>query len=140
MDDIKVDITSREFKAGAIEFYARLRREAPVYRTALPDKMPVWIVSRYDDVAAVLKDERFSKRFQTFLDANPNLKHPWIPKAVKPLMHHMLSSDPPDHTRLRNLVQQAFKPSLIERLRPRIVELTEQLLAAASNVKLGRFD
>src|SRR5262249_13390012 len=106
MDDIKVDIASREFKAGALEFYARLRREAPVFRTVLHDKMPVWIVSRYDDVAMVLKDERFSKRFQTIYDANPSLKKPWIPKALKPLLNHMLNTDPPDHTRLRNLVQQ----------------------------------
>ncbi len=117
MDDLPVNITSREFKADADRFYARLRREAPVYRTVLPDKMPVWIVSRYDDVAMVLKDERFSKQFRTMFDANPNLKPPWVPKFLMPLMHHMLHSDPPDHTRLRALVQQAYKPSLVERLR-----------------------
>jgi cytochrome P450 PksS len=123
-----VNITSREFKAQAIEFYARLRRESPVYRTTLPDRQPAWLVVRYDDVEMVLKDERFSKEFRTLFEANPNLKPPWIPKALMPLMRHMLHSDPPDHTRLRALVQKAFKPSLVERLRPRIEQLTEQLL------------
>jgi cytochrome P450 len=132
----QVDITSREFKAGADEFYARLRREAPVYRTVLPDKMPAWIVSRYDDVAMVLKDERFSKQFKIFFEFNPKVKPPWIPKFLMPLMHHMLHSDPPDHTRLRSLVQQAFKPSLVERLRPRIEELSAELLAAAKRRKM----
>jgi cytochrome P450 PksS len=126
-----VNIVSPEFKAHADAFYDRLRREAPVYRTVLPDKMPVWIVSRYDDVAMVLKDERFSKEFRTLFEANPNLKPPWIPKTLLPLMRHMLHTDPPDHTRLRALVQQAFKPTFVERLRPRIRELSDELLTAA---------
>ena len=58
MDDLQIDITSREFKADSDRFYAQLRREAPVYRTVLPDKQVAWIVTRYDDVAMVLKDER----------------------------------------------------------------------------------
>jgi cytochrome P450 len=131
MDDLQIDITSREFKADSDRIYARLRREAPVYRSVLPDKQVAWIVTRYDDVAMVLKDERFSKQFKTLFEANPNLKPPWIPKVLLPLMRHMLHSDPPDHTRLRALVQQAFKPTFIERLRPRIRELSDELLTAA---------
>jgi cytochrome P450 len=130
MDDLQIDITSREFKADSDPFYAQLRREAPVYRTVLPDKQVAWIVTRYDDVAMVLKDERFSKQFKTFFEANPNLKPLWIPKVLLPLMRHMLHSDPPDHTRLRALVQQAFKPTFIERLRLRIRELSDELLTA----------
>ena len=128
-----VNITSRQFKATADEFYRRLRREAPVYRTVLPDRQNAWLVVRYDDVAMVLKDERFSKDFHTFFAANPDRKVPWIPGPLLPLMHHMLDSDPPDHTRLRALVQKAFKTSLVERLRRRIEELTEQLLRDARN-------
>src|SRR5689334_5318688 len=127
-----VNITSREFKAQADEFYARLRREAPVYRTVLPDKQAAWIVSRYNDVAMVLKDERFSKDFRTFYEANPNIKMRRLPKVVMPLTRHMLHTDPPDHTRLRGLVQKAFTPTLVERLRPRIEALTDELLQAAS--------
>jgi cytochrome P450 len=132
MDDLRVDITSPEFKADADRFYARLRRESPVYRNVLPDGTQVWIVSRYDDVAMVLKDDRFSKDFRTLFAANPSLKMPWIPKTLKPLMRHMLHTDPPDHTRLRSLVQQAFKPTYVERLRPRIRELSDELLLSAS--------
>jgi cytochrome P450 len=132
-----VNITSREFKAQADEFYARLRREAPVYRTVLPGhRQQAWIVSRYEDVAMVLKDERFSKDFRTMFEAKPNIKPPWLPKTVLPLTRHMLHSDPPDHTRLRALVQKAFTPTLVERLRPRIEALTEELLHAASKSKL----
>jgi cytochrome P450 PksS len=130
-----VNITSREFKARADEFYARLRREEPVYRTVLPDKQTAWIVSRYDDVAMVLKDERFSKDFRTFYEANPKIKPRRLPKVVLPLTRHMLHTDPPNHTRLRGLVQKAFTPNLVEQFRPRIEALTDELLHAASKSK-----
>ncbi len=58
-----INITSREFKAHSDEYYARLRQETPVVRTTLPDKQTAWLVTRYDDVAMVLKDDRFSKSF-----------------------------------------------------------------------------
>jgi cytochrome P450 len=126
-----INITSCEFKAHSDEYYARLRQETPVFCTTLPDKQTAWLVTRYDDVAMVLKDDRFSKSFRVMFDANPNRKMPWIPKVFIALMHHMLDTDPPEHTRLRALVQQAFKPTFVERLRPRIEELTEELLTAA---------
>jgi len=83
----------------------------------------------------VLKDERFSKEFRTLFEANPKQKPLWVPKILLPLMHHMLHTDPPDHTRLRGLVQKAFKPTLVERLRPRTEQLTAELLDAAHNKK-----
>ena len=56
-----VDIASSKFKADRFPFFAQLRSEAPVYRTILPDKRNVWLVTRYNDVLTVLKDDRFSK-------------------------------------------------------------------------------
>ena len=56
-----VDITSPEHKANPFPFYARLRAEAPVFQVTLPDKQSAWLVSRYDDVAAALKDPRLAK-------------------------------------------------------------------------------
>ena len=57
----EINIASPVFKANPYPFYARLRNEAPVFRVMLPDGRPAWLVTRYDDVAAVLKDERFAK-------------------------------------------------------------------------------
>src|SRR5206468_2586117 len=51
-----LNIASPEFKANPIPAYARLRSEAPVYRTILPDKQSAWLITRYEDVLAVLKD------------------------------------------------------------------------------------
>ena len=56
-----VDISSAAFKANPYPFYAQLRDEAPVHRITLGDKRPAWLVTRYEDVVTVLKDDRFVK-------------------------------------------------------------------------------
>src|SRR5436190_2029766 len=58
---MRVDISSPGFKADPFPFYGRLRASAPVHPITLPDGRAAWLVARYDDVAAVLKDERFAK-------------------------------------------------------------------------------
>ena len=117
-----VNIASSEFKADPFPFYARLRAEAPVYQTKLPDRRDVWLVTRYDDVVALLKDDRFGK------DKINARRLPWLPKAFKPLLRNMLDVDVPDHTRLRGLVQKVFTVRLIENLRERIQHLADELL------------
>jgi cytochrome P450 PksS len=117
-----VNIASPEFKANPFPFYARLRSEAPVYRTKLPDKRNAWLITRYQDVVVLLKDERFSK------DKMNAQALPWIPGMFKPLMRNMLDLDAPDHTRLRGLVQKVFMPRLIENLAQRIQMLADDLL------------
>ena len=56
-----VDIASPRHKANPYPFYARLRAESPVHRVTLPGGQPAWLVTRYEDVAAVLRDDRFAK-------------------------------------------------------------------------------
>ncbi|MDQ3928953.1 MAG: cytochrome P450, partial [Chloroflexota bacterium] len=107
-----------------------LRAEAPVYRTTLSHKQAAWLVTRYEDVFDILKDERFAKdRLNTRLPGD-NEKMPWVPGIFKPLTRNMLDVDEPDHTRLRALVRKAFTPRLIEQLRERIQALCEDLLDA----------
>src|SRR5216684_3410069 len=127
-----VNLASSEFKANPFPFYARLRNEAPVYRTKLPDKRRMWLITRYKDVLAVLKDDRFSK------DSTKAQAQPWMPGMFKPLMRNMLDLDAPDHTRLRGLVHKVFTPPLIENLRQRIQDLTDELLNRVQNQ--GRMD
>jgi cytochrome P450 len=133
-----VDIASPAFKANPYPFYARLRAEAPVFRLTLPDKRPAWLVTRYDDVVSVLKDDRFIKEKGKVLSPEQSAREPWIPSMLKPLERHMLDLDPPDHTRLRGLVHKAFTPNLIEDLRDRVQTLTDRLLDAAQS--RGRMD
>ena len=59
----QVNILSPEFKANPFTLLARLRAEQPVCRVTLPDKPPVWLVTRYEDVKALLRDERWLARW-----------------------------------------------------------------------------
>jgi cytochrome P450 len=101
--------------------YAKLRHRDPVHWNPLGRS---WIISRYRDVDAILRDHaRFSN----------DTRHRRPPRefqasASYPRGPSMLFLDPPDHTRLRALVQQAFTPRAIEALAPRIRQIAEQLL------------
>ena len=113
------DLAKPDFKANPYPFYARLRNEAPVCPTLFL-RQPTWLVSRYDDVVRVLKDERLVK------DWLPKTK--WIHRLSGPITRHMLNRDGSDHTRLRTLVHKAFTPSLVEHLRERIQNVCDELL------------
>lgn len=126
-----VNIASPEFKANPYPFFARLRAEEPIYPVTLADKRTAWLVSRYDDVVAVLKDERFIKNRWNAMTSAQVAKMPWIPKPFMPLMRNILDLDPPDHTRLRALVHKAFTPRLVERMRERVHAVAADLLDAA---------
>jgi len=120
MNHIKVrDLARPQFKANPYPFYARLRSEAPVCRTKLLGQ-PTWLVTRYDDVLMVLRDERFTK------DWLPRTR--WLHRVSGPVTRNMLNKDAPEHTRLRTLVHKAFTPSLVERLRERIQSVCDELL------------
>jgi cytochrome P450 len=126
----QVNIVSAEFKADPFPLLAALRASEPVYRTTLPDKVktPVWLVTRYEDVNALLKDERFPKNRRSALTPEQLRKLPWVPPMFRPLERNMLDLDAPDHTRLRGLVHKAFTPRLVERMRGRVQALADELL------------
>ena len=88
------------------------------------------MVTRYEDVARVLKDDTFAKDKLNAMDPEQRAKTPWVPGFLEPLERNMLDLDDPDHVRLRALVSKAFTPRLIERLRGRIEALSEELLDA----------
>jgi len=123
-----VNIASPGHKANPYPFYARLRAESPVHRVTLPDKQTAWLVTRYADVAAALKDERLVKDKLNALTPGQVAKQPWMPGFLKPLERTMLDVDAPDHTRLRALVHMAFTPRLVEAMTERMQALTEDLL------------
>jgi cytochrome P450 len=129
----RVDLFDPSFKADPYPTYARLRSSAPVYRAALPDGRGVWLITRYDDVLAVLKDQRFVKDWRGALTPEQLAQVPPIPEVMKPLSQNMLDTDPPDHERLRALVSKAFTPRLIERLRPRVQAISDGLLDAVQD-------
>ena len=121
MEPIKASALAHpRFKANPYPFYARMRVESPVFPISVPFIGRGWVVTRYEDVVTVAKDDRFSR------DILPLVR--WLPGFVRvPLTRQMLSQDPPDHTRLRKLVSQAFTPGRIERLRDHIQAVCDQL-------------
>jgi len=127
-----VDIGSPKFKRDPYPFFARLRAEIPACRVPMPGRQSAWLITRYDDVAAALTDQRLAKDRFNALTAEQASRQPWIPPMFRPLTRNMLDLDPPDHTRLRALVQKAFTPRLVEGLRERVQRLADELLSAAS--------
>jgi cytochrome P450 len=97
----QVNILSSEFKSNPFPLLSRLRAEHAVCRVTLPDKTPVWLVTRYEDVKTLLTDERFAKSRYNALTPEQLRKQPWIPPMLRPLDRTMLDLDPPGHTRLR---------------------------------------
>jgi len=104
------------FNADPYPTYHRLRAEDPVHRTP----MGFWILTRYDDVATVLRDARFGRKgFDELIRDR---------FGENSFDQAMLFRDPPDHTRLRALVNKAFTPRVIEEMRAKIQKTVDRLL------------
>ena len=113
---------SPEFHADPYPFYRRLREQDPVHQTP----MGFWVLTRYDDCVAALRDPRFGREeFQQMLAAV------YGGEDSDRLPRSMLFRDPPDHTRLRALVSKAFTPRTIEQMRDHIQEIVDRLLDRA---------
>jgi len=126
-----VNVTDPAFKANPFPFYARLRVEAPVFPVTVRAKQRGWLVTRYDDVVTVFKDERLAKNRHNAMTPE-QLKHAiWIPPMFKALDRNLLGLDSPDHTRLRALIHKAFVPRMIEQIRDQIQTLAHELLDKA---------
>ncbi|MBL9204087.1 MAG: cytochrome P450 [Opitutaceae bacterium] len=119
--------------------YDRLRREAPI---AWSQQWNAWVVSRHADVEASLRDKdnlSNENRQALLFDGLP----PEQRESLSRLRHYfaqkdVIGSDPPDHTRMRALVQKAFTPRTIASLQPRIEALAAELIDAAA--AQGEFD
>ncbi len=113
--------------------YRRLREEALI---AWNETWQAWVVSRYEDVKASLKDKEnlSNERRQDVLFRN---MAPADARQLSELRHYfnqkdVIGSDPPDHTRMRALVQNAFSVPTIRALETRIRVLAEELITDAA--------
>jgi cytochrome P450 len=115
-------------------FFARLRESRPVAPLPVPGYGRAWIVTRYADVRAVLTDPRMAKDVRRWPGGGRSR-----PSEATGVCAHMLHFDPPDHTRLRRLVQKAFTPRRAA-LRPRAEEIAAGLLDAMAAARGGITD
>src|SRR6266508_358445 len=104
-----------EFIHDPYPSYAWLRREQPVYHD---EQAGFWSLSRYADVFAALRNHQDFSSAQGIGSGRANTRM-------------MISTDPPDHTALRGLVNRAFTPRIVSELEPRIQQITDRLLDAA---------
>jgi cytochrome P450 len=118
------DLLRPDILANPYPVFRRLRLEDPIHEDPTGQG---WIISRYDDVAFVLGDHRFSAE-RTLPKGGESTQMNPVQAA---LARQMLFLDPPDHTRLRTLFTKAFTPNRVESLRPQILEMTTDLLNAA---------
>lgn len=119
---------SPEFKADPYPVYAELREQGVVRS----EPMGLYAVSRYDDVSFVLKNPRL---FSSAAMGAATMMGGGQEAMRAPTV---INSDPPDHARLRNLVNRAFTPRMVADMEPRIRELTVGLLERV--VKAGNLD
>lgn len=118
--------------------YGALREQGPVVRGRFMDDSPVWLVTRFEEVRQVLRDQRFvnnpaAPSLGRSIDESPAvrlLEMLGLPDHFRPyLLGSILNYDAPDHTRLRRLVSRAFTARKITDLRPRVEQITDELLA-----------
>jgi cytochrome P450 len=126
---LAIDLNDPAYLADPYPTYAALRAEAPVqWAEGLG-----WLVLRHDDISALLHDPRMASgplndSLYTALSEESLAEVEPFRTAMR---HNMLLQDPPDHTRLRRLVSQAFTPRQIELLRGSIQRIADGLLDAA---------
>lgn len=119
------DDPTRDLLNDPYAVYARMRETGPVQRIAGPDGLPVWIVTRYDDVRQALADPRLS------LDKRHSLPGGYRGFALPPALDaNLLNMDPPDHTRIRRLVTQSFTARRTQALREPVRRTADELLDA----------
>lgn len=151
-----IDMGSPDFMATAMETYAELREEGPVSvvkfstgregekstnaREALFNR-EVFFVSHFDEVVETLFDERFSvdftAQYQKEMDARGE-QEPEGSEALRPLGKMLLNLDPPDHTRIRKIVQPSFTGRGMEAMRGGVQEIVDNMLDRAEREAAAR--
>lgn len=141
----EIDLLLPLRSAGSLEnpypIYSVIRTVRPVLQVPIPgyDGPGLWMLTRYRDVHAVLRDPRFSvERIRAPLVRDNLDRMPEFLRQSAQGLRSMLIMDPPDHTRVRKLVNKAFTPKRIAALRGHIEALVEALLDEAA--ARGRFD
>jgi cytochrome P450 len=124
--NIDYDPFFSEHRENPYPTYAEMRRSAPVYWA---ERSKTWAVSRYDDVMSVLKDtKRFSSDAMAtvLVGATPRRSYDGAPGAPRP---SVVTSDPPVHTALRNLVNRGFTPRQIAAWKPEVEAIVDACVA-----------
>lgn len=111
----------REYVALDMDpMYAELRSQRRLFRVSVPYGDDAWLVTRWDDVKAVLDDPRFSRAAAALSDE--------ARLTPTPIRTSILGMDPPEHTRLRRLLGGVFSGREVEKLKGMVTETAGRLI------------
>jgi cytochrome P450 len=137
----RIDLSDPEYRERAFERYEEMRARCPVSRAIITSgeesggnrgffNRPLWLVTDYEEGSRALLDRAMTVDMTSVLTPEQLAQMPETPEVFQPLRRNILTVDPPEHTRLRKLVQPSFTASAIEKLRPRIQQIADELLDA----------
>ncbi len=124
------NLLRQDVRTDPYPFYGQLRSQDPVH---WDEEMGFWVLTRYDDIELLYTDERFSRAqgllrgFERLAEAEQQIARPVYHSFSRTVFY----ADPPYHTHLRSLMNHAFTPRYVERLRPYIQQTVDQLLDEA---------
>jgi cytochrome P450 len=125
---VDLDPRDAQFYENPYPTYRRLHAECPVFKW---EQYGHWCFSRFEDVNALLRDRRFGRQI-LHVATREELGWPEVAEHLRVFadheQHSLLELEPPIHTRLRGLISRAFLSRQIERLRPYLVSLSNQLV------------
>jgi cytochrome P450 len=125
-----LNLQREEIRSSPYSFYEQLRDHDPIH---WDEEMGFWVLTRYADIDSLYTDERFSRaqglmrNFQRLSESERQLVEPVYHSFSKTVFY----ADPPYHTHLRGLMNHAFTPRRVERLRPYVQGIVNELLEAA---------
>ena len=127
-----LNLQREEIRTNPYPFYEQLRNHDPVH---WDEELGFWVLSRYADIDSLYTDDRFSRAqglmrgFQRLSESERQIVEPVYHSFSKTVFY----ADPPYHTHLRGLMNHAFTPRRVERLRPYIQRIVDELLASAQS-------
>lgn len=127
MSTVTFDPTLPEQRENPFDVLELARREQPVFYA---EKFGLWVVTRHDDVLAVLKDHK-SFSSEGALKSSAGAYPPAVREVLAegfPEMPYIIEVDPPVHDRIRGLITKAFTPRRVAELAPRIEEIARELI------------
>ena len=121
------DLNSAEFLANPYPVYDQLRINDPIYWSA---ENGYWLLTRYADIASLIQNPKLSSnRIGAHRSRMPEQLKAHFSPFFSAVSSWMLMIDPPDHTRLRGIVNKAFTPRVVENMRALIQQLVDDMLA-----------
>ena len=125
---VSLDPCDPDFFQNPFPYYDTLRDQVPAF---MWEEYGHWCFARYDDVNTLLRDRRFGRQV-LHVASREELGWPETPRHLKPFQaferHSLLELEPPVHTRLRGLINRSFLSRQVERLRPAITGLSNDLI------------